>query len=56
MDGNIITSIVESKKVHEGDTLLVVDGDGRKRACGQFFFAFVFFFVSCKLCGIAWLW
>jgi hypothetical protein len=43
MDGSIIKSIVESQKVLEGDKLSVVDGDGRKGACGQFFFAFVFF-------------
>jgi hypothetical protein len=44
MDGNIITSIVESQKVREGDTLLVVDGDGRKRGLWTIFLCICVFF------------
>jgi hypothetical protein len=55
MDGNIITSIIESRKMSEGDKHLVVDGDGRKGACGQFFFAFVFF-CFLQIMWDAWLW
>jgi len=51
MDGNNITSIIESRKMLEGDKHWVVDGDGRKGACGQFFFAFFFFLFLANYVG-----